>query len=212
MGIKMKLKYYLRGIGVGILFTTLILTVANQSPSKNTLTDEEIIIRAKELGMVEKTDALTGLLTTPTPTATAEQEDSSNQDSVKEPVSNENTANNSDTDEKSEEDQEAEDNLDEDTVTPSITVEITPAPTQEASPDAEQEDVFSVQKVRFEIKNGMTSEGVAKLLMEKGVIEDAEGFNQYLKQNNYTRDIRVGDYEIEMLSSYKDIADKIIFK
>ncbi|BCJ95214.1 hypothetical protein acsn021_27830 [Anaerocolumna cellulosilytica] len=203
----MKLKYYLRGIGVGILFSTLILTVANQSPSKKTLSDEEIINRAKELGMVEKTDKLTGLLSTPTPTVW--QQDTSGQEPDKEPITDEKSVDNLNA-EKLADEKEAADNA----VIPSVTVEITqiPAPTEEAPLDTEQEDVFSVQKVRVEIKSGMTSEGVAKLLMEKGVIEDAEGFNQYLKQNDYTRDIKIGNYEIEMLSSYKDIADKIIFK
>ena len=47
----MKLKYYLRGLGVGILVTTVILMIAfARHPQK--LTDEEIIARAEMLGMV----------------------------------------------------------------------------------------------------------------------------------------------------------------
>ena len=47
----MKLKYYLRGLGIGVLVSVIIMTVAfgNRKP----MTDEEIKARAKELGMIE---------------------------------------------------------------------------------------------------------------------------------------------------------------
>ncbi|MCR4610868.1 MAG: endolytic transglycosylase MltG [Lachnospiraceae bacterium] len=48
----MKLKYYMRGIGIGVLVTTIILVVAFAFSDKN-ITDQEVIARAKKLGMVE---------------------------------------------------------------------------------------------------------------------------------------------------------------
>ena len=47
----MKLKYYLRGLGIGILVTVLLTTVS--SGQRRTMTDEEIKARARELGMSE---------------------------------------------------------------------------------------------------------------------------------------------------------------
>ena len=44
----MKLKYYMRGLGLGILLTTLILAISNP---KEKMTDREIMDRAGELGM-----------------------------------------------------------------------------------------------------------------------------------------------------------------
>lgn len=49
----MKLKYYLRGLGIGILVTTVILSLAGVG--RKNMTDEEVVKRAKELGMVEST-------------------------------------------------------------------------------------------------------------------------------------------------------------
>ena len=49
----MKLRYYLRGLGVGILVTAVIMTVALSK--KQLMTDDEVIKRAKELGMIENT-------------------------------------------------------------------------------------------------------------------------------------------------------------
>lgn len=51
----MKLKYYLRGMGIGMILTTLILTF---SFSQNKMSDEEIIRRAEVLGMVMKEEPL----------------------------------------------------------------------------------------------------------------------------------------------------------
>ena len=49
----MERKYYLRGLGLGIVMTAIIMGVALSG--NKTMTDEEIIARAKELGMVENT-------------------------------------------------------------------------------------------------------------------------------------------------------------
>ena len=49
----MNLKYYLRGLGVGIVVTSLILGIGLGS-RKETLSNEEIKERARELGMVEE--------------------------------------------------------------------------------------------------------------------------------------------------------------
>ena len=48
----MKLKYYLRGLGIGIICTAIIMGIALSGNKKETLTDAEIIERAKLLGMV----------------------------------------------------------------------------------------------------------------------------------------------------------------
>lgn len=54
----MGLKYYLRGLGVGIVVTALIMGIAAGVDSKEKLSDNEIRERAKELGMVEESTVL----------------------------------------------------------------------------------------------------------------------------------------------------------
>lgn len=49
----MERKYYLRGLGIGIAVTAIIMGIAVSG--KQTMTDEEVIARARELGMVENT-------------------------------------------------------------------------------------------------------------------------------------------------------------
>jgi hypothetical protein len=51
----LKFKYYLRGIGLGILFATLLMTAAIYYHG-NSISDQEIIERAQGLGMVMPSD------------------------------------------------------------------------------------------------------------------------------------------------------------
>lgn len=50
---KLKMKYYLRGLGLGIVVTAVIMCIMESKD--NTMTNEEIIARAKQLGMIEST-------------------------------------------------------------------------------------------------------------------------------------------------------------
>ena len=54
----MKRKYYLRGIGVGILFTAAVWLTTLLVSGKPKMTDEEVIARAQELGMVKQESVL----------------------------------------------------------------------------------------------------------------------------------------------------------
>ena len=47
-----KLKIYLRGLGIGIMVTALILAITNLNKNNKGMTDAEVIARAQELGMV----------------------------------------------------------------------------------------------------------------------------------------------------------------
>lgn len=195
----MKRKYYLRGIGIGIIFTAIVMSIAYNTTIKNDISDDKVIERAKELGMVEannetKIDELLASTTpSPTPTEAGEEVEPANEP---EPTSE---AEPSATPTIAPEKQETE-------LTPEVSDE-----TDEDTDTSSNPDTIET-KVVIEITEGMSSEGVAKLLKSKGIIEDAAAFNQYLVINKYTKDIRTGNYEIEPFLSYQKIADMIIFK
>ena len=52
----MKRKYFVRGLGVGILFGALIMFSAYMTSGKNRMSDEDVIKRAQELGMVKQSE------------------------------------------------------------------------------------------------------------------------------------------------------------
>ena len=58
----MKLKYYLRGLGIGMIVTALILGISfshRQGQETQTLTDDQIRERAEQLGMVDSSELRT---------------------------------------------------------------------------------------------------------------------------------------------------------
>ena len=54
----MKLRYYLRGLGIGMLVTALVLILSGHTDAK--MSDEAVKRRAAELGMVEKDKSVLG--------------------------------------------------------------------------------------------------------------------------------------------------------
>ena len=57
----MKFRYFLRGLGAGIVFSAIIFVIAYNSKGTE-ISDEEIIRRAKYLGMTESQDQIGALL------------------------------------------------------------------------------------------------------------------------------------------------------
>lgn len=76
----MRFKYYLRGAGIGVILTTLIFTIAF-AVYKPTLSDEEIMKKAEELGMEMPTDDSNGTDKKDTKTAKDQKDDADASDS-----------------------------------------------------------------------------------------------------------------------------------
>ena len=87
----MKLKYYLRGLGIGMAVTALILGISfsgRQGQEAQTLTDEQIRERASELGMVDSSELTLAALASSaaqTPEAAAEPEMTTEPEATEEP-------------------------------------------------------------------------------------------------------------------------------
>jgi hypothetical protein len=217
----MNLKYYVRGIGVGILFSAVVMSVAFHGSSKNGLSDEQIIARAKELGMVESNavNSLDDLLTTPTPTEIPQENGTEESDEAEEvPVTDDKKDNTDQLPEASDESTTDDKNVVDDTVEENgnQTGETSTDNTASSDNETSKNDSATVDEnpedtlKEIVITEGMSSEKVTRILKENGVIEDAGAFNQYLIINNYSRRIRVGTYHIKPYATYKDITDMII--
>ncbi len=198
---EMKLKYYMRGLGIGMILTTLILSIGG---TKERLTDQEIMDRAKTLGMVvedEKDKNLDHVLAeinqsvTPAPVATI---------APTVPPANTPTVVPA-------------------TVTPlEPTKQPTPEPTKTpiskpaaksgTSDKTQSKGQTEEEKITFTINKGMTSERVAALLEEKKLINNAADFDQYIINVGKARKIKVGTYTFYKGTSYSDIVSKITRK
>lgn len=176
----MKLKYYLRGLGIGILVTTVILSLAGVG--RKNMTDEEVVKRAKELGMVEST-LLSDL---PDQTKTDEvrptEPETSLQPETSEPEPEESAS----------------------------TPETPEAPEETpVSPEDGNPDTSAWETVTLVIGRGESSTTVSKNLKKAGIVEDAAAFDRFLCNNGYDKKIITGTYEIPYGASEEEIA-KII--
>lgn len=197
----MKLKYYLRGLGIGMMVTALILGISFsncQGQAAQTMTDDQIRERAAELGMVDSGELTLAEL----------------QNSAKQPTEN--------TPEDVKETQETQTEVSPVTTTePEITTqpEATKAPEATAEPVAtEAPEITTVpdtaapeqgQVAGITINRGDDSGSVSRRLYEAGLVEDARVFDSYLCNNGYSRSINPGTYEIASGTSEEEIA-KII--
>lgn len=196
----MKLKTYLRGLGLGLIVAALVTGVG----SRQTMSDEQIKARAKELGMMESKTYLTqvneskeaaeSLMESETVTETvAETEEIETTTLETAAETKENVT-------------ETKETVSEETAE---TVPETESEPVEESPEQSIEETTSPETVTFQIHSGDSSVSVAKCLAEAGLVGDAKAFDQYLCQNGYDKKIRVGTYEIQNDSSNEEIA-KII--
>ena len=187
----MKLKYYLRGLGIGIIVTTLVLMVAF-SGKKEKLSDQEIMQRAEQLGMVMADEGQTETGTeenTGTEAQPETEQDVQNTEAGTEENADENTENASEPETEPQTEAAAEPAAPEDT-TGNVVGEVK----QETSGE-----------VAFTVKSGESSDTVAFNLYKAGLVDDATAFNRYMISKGYASRLRTGDFKIRSGASYDEI-------
>ena len=193
----MKLRTYLRGLGLGLIVAALVTGVGSQQ----TMSDEQIKSRAKELGMMEGHTYLNQVDAAIETEETAETEETTETEETVETVIVETL------------ESESWVELESETAAEETKAQET-APEAESEPVEESreqpvEDTMAPETVTFQIHRGDSSVSVAKRLAEAGLVGDAKAFDRYLCQNGYDKKIRTGTYEIQSDSSNEEIA-KII--
>lgn len=188
----MKLRFYLRGLGIGVIVTALLMGFVTRE--KLPLTDAEIKARARALGMVES-DSMK--LSDIQQTDPSKQDPPGNGSAGSEP---------SESSEAPESSEPSEQEPSEDESAGSEPPESSEPSEQEPS---EQEPSAESQTITFTVKSGYSSDRVSKLLKEAGLVENAGEFDRFLVKEGYANRISVGTYEIEVGASMERIA-KII--
>lgn len=183
----MKLKYYLRGVGIGIIVTTIILMIA-YSGHKTELTNEEIIKRAEKLGMVMKEDTLFS-------NSEMDKNSEMNKSSEMQDVSGQNTEQGTEQTGVSESEAEKETEKESELVSEVTTEPESEAETEKTS-ETERDTTASGDVYRLVISSGMVPRLICNDLEENGVIESAATLRQYLVDVGYVTSIIAGEYDI----------------
>ncbi len=66
-----------------------------------------------------------------------------------------------------------------------------------------------VIKAKFTTKDGVVTQDIADILVDKKIIDDRQKFLDYLDDNNYSPYIQIGTFEVDSDMSMKEIAEII---
>ena len=200
----MKLKYYLRGIGIGMIVTTIILMIASAVHKEQPLTDDEIRARALELGMVMAEDIPAGDKLSDsnkeidqtdgeqsTPVDASDKETSAPEEDVAGAAKDKKTEGTKEVSDKGKDDQKT---------------------TTSDKTDQDEPETEVIEQVEITIVGGEYSDAVCKKLKKAGVIDDVEAFNKYLSKKGYDNLIQPGTYVIPLGADYATVAKLITDK
>ena len=193
----MRFKYYLKGLGMGIIVTTIIMSVSCMLHNNN-LSDQKIIEKAMDLGMVmpdSENNAESGLFGN---SDTDESQSDSNKESDEtDDVSESETTVESETPVESEAPVESE----------------TPTESEEPSTQTPPQNIEITQYV-LHVVWGDYPRKIATELYEIGMVDDAKAFQKYLGDycEKKRKEIQVGTYTITKGMTYEEIAILITSK
>ena len=211
----MKRKYYMRGLGIGVLVTAILCAVALPKQTKP-MTDEEVIARAKELGYVKEESGVTpedidkikenekmtgtpgvsdGTDTTQTPemtTPNATKEPDATPDATASPIP-------------TPEPPEKPDKPDQ-PASPTPVERPTATTVPEKTPSPRPTETPAPTSYTITVERGATARRVAERLEAVGAVDDADAFVKHLQKNNLTDFINIGTFTIPKGASYGDIA------
>ena len=178
-GFCMKLKYYLRGLGIGIVVTVLLMGVSSSKEAKAETTQVAAVEK-----MTEETE---------TAETTVEESNAAETITAKEAKTSET--------ETQEETKNTEDAEQAEEVSTIITEEETMASVEIADGAAES--------YLLNIVKGDDSGTVARKLQNAGLVENATEFDAFLMQHGYDKKISVGVVEIPLNATWMEIAQKL---
>ena len=185
----MRLKYYLRGLGLGIIFAVIIMMTGFHD-NKQSMSDTEIIEKAKTLGMVEAKN-ISGTV--------ADEYNSEKTDSS--------AANSDDSSQKAETEQDSQ-MQDSQTAQEDTQQEDTQQEDTQPAADAKQETVEpqdAVTTYTISVTSQDTCRTIAEKLKALNLVDDAEQFRIYMGQKGADHFIADGEHVIPQGASYDDI-------
>lgn len=213
----MKFKYYLRGIGIGIIFASIIFLVAYKENVPAKMSNEEIIARAKQLGMVEANDPINKLIDKKSEDASDKDNISDNTEAEKETVASETVTTEITTEAITE--AITTETTTETTTTEAVTTEALTTETsivKDKKKDGKLSDEGKTtetsnngEEVEITISRGSSSFPVCQKLFELGLIDDAAKYDDFLIEKGYANRISVGTHKLKKGMDYKTIAELI---
>lgn len=215
----MKLNYYLRGLGTGILAATLFFGVAANG-NEQVMTDSEILARAEQInkenavlsgpGRENETIQQEETLTAPAEEEELGMQDQTGQEETSDPAQDVEN-----------EDQELEETGTQKAADDALAGQQagTDQPQNGQQPDTEEstqdnstDGADQTEMIVITINSGDSSETVSKKVEQAGLVASAEEYNRFLCANGYDKKLNVGKHEIPAGADETEIAKRLIGK
>lgn len=189
----MRLKYYLRGLGLGIIFTCLMFMLFSNKKADNT----------DQMDINQQLETTTETLSNQT--SGDDKNDTANDEAVS---GSADVQNNTD----AEDDVNAQNNADAQNIADNQTGASDTTDTSNQTDDSNITGETSTDDVQDEyvtlvIEKGDIARDVAESLYEDGIIDDAESFRKYLGETGVSRTLHAGEYNIKVGSTYEEIVE-----
>lgn len=232
----MRIKYYLRGIGCGIIFSVIIMSISLGNKGNKEISDAEIIQRAKQLGMVDAND------TESEEVNDSDTESSKEMESVKETESKIPTSSEKESEKENTGEKETEKDFNSGSIN-GLTNQNTVTDSNIADKENEKKDNSKKEDknnkedeksdnikndkenmissgndsqtpeyVSFTIKRGQVCRQIAENLQKQGLVDDADAFREYMARNGLASKIRCGTFDIPKGATYQELANCITTK
>ncbi len=205
----MKLKYYLRGLGIGIVVTALLMGYSNKNraaePKAEVATEEtagDLLADRNGEAITEEVieQSTVENVTVETDSAETSEEETSQEETASELESST---------------QEAETITETESVTETETESVQAEETTDkkeqtqSSTEADAGNALPQTTIEINIVRGDDSGTVARKLQNAGMVESATEYDAYLMQHGYDKKIRVGKVEIPVDATWQEIAEYI---
>lgn len=189
----MRLKYYLRGLGLGIIFTCLMFMLFSNKKADNT----------DQMDINQQLETTTETLSNQT--SGDDKNDTANDEAVS---GSADVQNNTD----AEDDVNAQNNADAQNTADNQTGASDTTDTSNQTDDSNITGETGTDDVQDEyvtlvIEKGDIARDVAESLYENGIIDDAESFRKYLGETGVSRTLHAGEYNIKVGSTYEEIVE-----
>lgn len=189
----MRLKYYLRGLGLGIIFTCLMFMLFSNRKADNT----------DQMDVNQQLETTTETLSSQT--SGDDKNDTANDEAVS---GGADVQNNTD----AEADVNAQNNTDAQNPADNQTGESDTTDTSNQTDDSDMTGETGTDDVQDEyvtlvIEKGDIARDVAESLYEDGIIDDVESFRKYLGETGVSRTLHAGKYNIKVGSTYEEIVE-----
>lgn len=192
----MRLKYQLRGLGIGIILTAALLMAFADDGKDSVKADDMEVLASIENETQESSVETESVSSVEETSVVVEEEFSTEENSLEMETTSE----------------------EESIVQTQMENELVIATTEESLEEKSVEEELSLEEdetkvltdvVKIKVASGDDSGTVARKLQIAGLVDNASEFDAYLMQHGYDKKIAVGEKEIPMDATWIEIAEKI---